>query len=116
MRGLLVVADMPFMAFGAETLRRIAVLAGRLGDLLGTERDARGEDRAAVAAFTRALQRALRDRRAHGLLAGVVRFAVAARADAALAPLLCGARRTTDRALASAAARRRHRGHRAACR
>ena len=103
-RGLLVVADMPFMAFGAETLRRIAVLSGRLGDLLGAERDARGEDRAAVAAFTRALQRALRDRRAHGLLAGVVRFAITPRADAGLAPYLSGQRRTTDRALASSAA------------
>ncbi len=102
-RGLLVVTDMPFMAFGGETLRRIAVLAGRIGDLLGAEREARGEEPAAVAAFTRALQRALRERRAHGLLAGVVRFAVAARADAALASLLCGARRTTDRALARAA-------------
>ncbi len=102
-RGVLVVGDMPFMAFGADTLRRIAVLAGRIGDLLATERDARGDEAAAVAAFTRALQRALRDRRAHGLLAGVVRFAVAARADAALSSFLCGARRTTDRALASTA-------------
>lgn len=102
-RGVLVVGDMPFMAFGPETLRRIAVLAGRIGDLLGTERDARGEEPAAVAAFTRALQRALRDRRAHGLLAGVVRFSVATRADAALTPFLCSARRTTDRALARAA-------------
>jgi hypothetical protein len=100
-RGVLVVGDMPFMAFGAETLRRIAVLAGRIGDLLSTARDARGDEPAAVAAFARALQRALRDRRAHGLLAGVVRFALAARADAALASFLCGARRTTDRALAS---------------
>jgi hypothetical protein len=103
-RGLLVVADMPFMAFGPETLRRVAVLSGRLGDLLGAERDARGEDRASVAAFTRALQRALRDRRAHGLLAGVVRFAITPRADAGLAPYLSGQRRTTDRALASTAA------------
>ena len=102
-RGVLVVGDMPFMAFGPETLRRIAVLAGRIGDLLGSEHDARGEEPAAVAAFTRALQRALRDRRAHGLLAGVVRFSVATRADAALAPFLCSARRTTDRALARAA-------------
>jgi hypothetical protein len=102
-RGVLVVSDMPFMAFGAETLRRIAILAGRIGDLLSTGRDARGDEPAAVAAFTRALQRALRDRRAHGLLAGVVRFALAARTDAALASFLCGARRTTDRALASAA-------------
>ena len=103
-RGVLVVGDMPFMAFGAETLRRIAVLAGRIGDLLSTERDTRGDEPAAVAAFTRALQRALRDRRDHKLLAGVVRFALQARADAALATLLCGARRTTDRALASTAA------------
>jgi hypothetical protein len=102
-RGVLVVGDMPFMAFGPETLRRIAVLAGRIGDLLSAQRDARGDEPAAVVAFSRALQRALRDRRAHGLLAGVVRFAVTARADAALASFLCGARRTTDRALASAA-------------
>ena len=103
-RGLLVIADMPFMAFGAETLRRIAVLSGRLGDLLAAERDTRGEDRASVVAFTHALRRALRDRRAHGLLAGVVRFAVTARADAGLAPYLSSQRRTTDRALAMAAA------------
>jgi polysaccharide biosynthesis protein PelD len=103
-RGLLVVADMPFMAFGPETLRRIAVLAGRLGDLLGADRDARGADRAAVASFIGALYRSLRERRAHGLLAGVVRFVVAARADAAVTRLLCGARRTTDRALATGGA------------
>ena len=101
LRGLLVVADMPFMAFGPETLRRIAVLSGRLGDLLGTERDTRGGDRASVATFTRELHRALRDRRAHGLLAGVVRFVVAARADAAVTRVLRDDRRTTDRALAT---------------
>ena len=100
-RGLLVVADMPFMAFGPETLRRIAVLAGRLGDLLGAERDAHGEDRAAVSSFIGALYRSLRERRAHGLLAGVVRFVVAARTDAAVTHLLCGQRRATDRAIAT---------------
>jgi hypothetical protein len=103
-RGLLVVSDMPFMAFGPETLRRIAVLSGRLGDLLGADRDARGDDRAAMASFIRALYRSLRERRAHGLLAGVVRFVVAARTDAAVTRLLCGERRTTDRALATGGA------------
>jgi len=100
-RGLLLVADMPFMAFGPETLRRIAVLAGRLGDMLGAASDARGEDRAAVSSFIGALYRSLRERRAHGLLAGVVRFVVAARTDAAVTRLLCGERRATDRAIAT---------------
>jgi polysaccharide biosynthesis protein PelD len=104
LRGLLVVRDMPFMAFDDEMLRRIAVLAGRIGDLLGADRDVRGDDHAAVAAFTRDVRRALRDRRTHGLVAGVVRFGVPARADVAVTQVLCGERRTTDRALATGAA------------
>jgi hypothetical protein len=99
-RGVLVVSDMPFMSYGPENLTRVAILAGRLGDLLSVERDARGDDEDAVAIFRGDVRRALRDRRAHGLAAGMVRFEIGARADKSVARLLCEELRTTDRALA----------------
>jgi hypothetical protein len=105
--GVLAVTDLPFSAYDAEAPARFATLAGHVADRLAfhapervgahdSEEKVREEN---VQAFTRRLQRAAHDRRAHGLASGVVQLAIEGKRAAAIAETIARQRRVTDQVL-----------------
>jgi beta-phosphoglucomutase-like phosphatase (HAD superfamily) len=102
--GVLTVSDLPYSAYGAESRARIATLAGHVADLLAfgaPRRLAEPQHEESVEGFTRRLQRAAHDRRAHGIASGVVQFSLEGNRAAALAAAIVKQRRITDTVLAS---------------
>src|SRR4051794_22676129 len=102
--GVLAVSDLPFSAYGPEARARIGALAGHVADLLafGAPRRLAGPHREEnLEGFTRRLQRAVHDRRTHGISSGVVQFSLEGNRAATLAAAIVQQRRVTDAVLAS---------------
>ena len=100
--GVLAVTDLPFSAYDAEAPARFAALAGHVADRLAFHAPERlSDDRRdeGVQAFTRLLRRAAHDRRAHGLVSGVVQLAVEGKRAAEIAETIARQRRVTDQVL-----------------
>lgn len=102
--GVLAVSDLPFAAYGAESRARIAALAGHVADLVAfgaPRRLAEPQREESVEGFTRRLQRAVRDRKAHGIASAVVQFSLEGERAGAIATAIVKRRRVTDVVLAS---------------
>jgi hypothetical protein len=97
--GLLAVADMPFMAFTGEGLRRMAIIAGRIADTLAAARDARGDDATARARFVAEVRRAAQEQSTLGVVTARVDFLAAASVQAVALRILADECRATDRTL-----------------